>query len=114
MKSETQTLNWSKLEQFIKDRNPVSVSAGLLQDWVMTAATVYENGEWLDKGAAYVSSFWATPAFKAKMKNGDIIEVIASRPETKRDVAKAEAKRKAARKEIDKFLKNRRKKTKQK
>ncbi len=76
------TLDWKKLEDFIAERKPVEVSAGLLEDWYFTAASVWEKGEWKDRDRAYVSSFWATPGFKAEMENGDIVEVAASREET--------------------------------
>ena len=69
------TLDWKKLEKFIEERKPVSVDAGILNDWFWTAATVYENGEWKDKDRACVTSSWATPGFKAEMENGDVIHV---------------------------------------
>lgn len=84
------TLDWMKLEKFIKERNPTKVDAGLLNDWFWTAATVYKNGEWFDKDRAYVTSIWGTPGFKATMENGDTIEVVASirtPPETQRSPA---------------------------
>ncbi len=79
------TLDWDKMERFIQDRQPVSVSAGLLDDWFWTAATIYENGEWEDRDAPYVTSSWATPGFKAEMPNGDTLEVIASREQTPKE-----------------------------
>lgn len=69
------TLDWPKLHQFVADRKPVSVSAGLLQDWFWTAATVYENGKWVEDNRAYLMSTWATAGFKAEMPNGDCVEV---------------------------------------
>lgn len=77
-----QTLDWKKLERFIEERKPVEVSAGILNDWFWTAATVYEKGEWQDRSRAYVTSSWACPGFKATMENGDVIEVDASVEET--------------------------------
>jgi len=68
--------DWKKLERFIKRRKPVAVLVGLLEDWFYTAATVYRNGNWLDRNAAYAESSWATPGFKATMKNGDVLEVV--------------------------------------
>mgnify|MGYP003331325597 CR=1 FL=1 len=76
------TLDWKKVEAFIAERKPSEVSAGLLEDWYWTAATVYEDGTWKDKGRAYVTSYWATPGFKATMPNGDVVEVVASVEET--------------------------------
>lgn len=73
-----QTLDWKRLEEFIAERRPVSVMAGILEDWFWTAAVVYESGKWLDRSRAYVTSVWATPGFKAEMENGDIVEVSAS------------------------------------
>ena len=104
---DMQTLDWKKLENFIKTRKPVEVSAGILNDWFWTAATVYENGKWKDRNAAYVTSYWATPGFKATLKNGDVIEVVASVKETpaqaKKRKAKAERSRKALHKMADKI-----------
>jgi len=70
-------IDWKKVEEFIKERKPLEVNAGLLQDWFYTAAIVYKDGEWLDKEKAYTTSYWATPGFKAEMQNGDVIEVAA-------------------------------------
>lgn len=81
------TLDWKKLEQFIEERKPVEVSAGILNDWFWTAATVWENGEWKDRDAAYVTSSWADPGFKATMANGDVIEVHAAVEETEEQAA---------------------------
>lgn len=67
--------DWKKLERFIKTRKPISVDAGLLQDWFFTAAPVWD-GKTIDKESAYVDSYWATPGFKAVMKNGDVVEVV--------------------------------------
>lgn len=78
---DMQTLDWERLERFIAERKPVEVSAGILNDWYWTAATVYENGAWTGRDRAYVTSYWAQPGFKATMGNGDVIEVAASRPE---------------------------------
>ena len=77
------TLDWKQLEKFIEERNPVEVSAGLVDDWYWTAATVYKDGEWQDKDAAFVTSSWATPGFEAEMENGDVIKVVASIKEEK-------------------------------
>ena len=95
-----QTLDWQKLERFIEERKPVEVSAGLLDDWFWTGATVYKDGEWQDRDAAYVTSYWATPGFKAEMSNGDIIEIVASTEETAEQAAKREEKAKKTREAI--------------
>lgn len=76
------TLDWQKLEQFVSERKPKEVSAGILNDWYYTAATVYEDGKWGDRGRAYVTSSWGIPGFKAEMENGDVIEVVAMTEET--------------------------------
>lgn len=94
------TLDWKKLEQFIEERKPVSVDAGILNDWSWTAATVYENGEWKDKDRAYVTTSWATPGFKAEMENGDVIEVVAMTEETEEQAVKREARSKKAREDL--------------
>lgn len=73
------TLDWNKLFDFVKERNPVEVHAGLLNDWFWTSATVYKEGEWVKDHRAYLTSNWATPGFKAVMENGDMIEVVASK-----------------------------------
>ena len=86
------TLDWVKLEKFIEERDPVEVSAGLLEDWFWTGATVYENGVWQDRDRPYVTSYWATPGFKATLKNGDNVEVVASRLQTE-DEKKADDKK---------------------
>ena len=94
------TLDWEVLEQFIKDRDPVEVSAGILNDWYWTAATVYEDGEWKDRDDAYVTSYWATPGFKATMQNGDVIEVIASKEQTEEEAREHDEKREKVRKKL--------------
>ena len=94
------TLDWKKLEKFIEERKPVSVDAGILNDWFWTAATVYENGEWKDKDRACVTSSWATPGFKAEMENGDVIEVVAMTEETEEQKVEREARSKKAREDL--------------
>lgn len=71
--------DWDALKKFISERKPVSVYAGLLDDWFFTADTVYRNGIMLEDHGAYLHSYWATPGFKALMENGDVIEVVASK-----------------------------------
>lgn len=77
-KTINQKLNifdWDKLNKFIEDRKPVDVDAGILGDWFWTAATIYEDGKLIDDHNAFTRSCWATPGFKATIKNGDVIEV---------------------------------------
>lgn len=95
-----ETLDWKKLEAFIEERKPVEVSAGILNDWFWTAATVYENGEWKDRDRAYVTSSWAQPGFKATMENGDVIEVAASIEETPEQAEVRKVKAEQTRKEL--------------
>lgn len=94
------TLDWKKVESFIAERQPREVSAGLLEDWFWTAATVYEGGEWKDRDRAYVTSYWATPGFKAEMPNGDVIEVVASTEQTPEQAAANKARSEKARAEL--------------
>jgi len=94
------TLDWKKLEQFVSERKPKEVSAGILNDWFWTAATVYEDGEWKDRDRAYVTSSWATPGFKAEMENGDVIEVVAMTEEAEEQAAEREARSKKAREDL--------------
>lgn len=75
--STMNVLDLKALKRFIKERKPVEVSAGILNDWFWTGATVFKNGKWVKDNHAYTSSNWATPGFKASMKNGDVIEVVA-------------------------------------
>lgn len=98
------TLDWKKLEKFIEERKPVEVSAGLLDDWFWTAATVYKDGQWKDRDRAWVSSPWATPGFKAEMPNGDTIEVVASVEETKAQAVERERKREESRRQMKEAL----------
>lgn len=82
----TNVLDWKKLKQFVKGRKPVEVSAGILNDWFWTGATVYKNGKYKRKHNAWIHSYWATPGFKATMKNGDVIEVVACKKATKKEL----------------------------
>lgn len=70
-------LDWDKLKKFVSERDPIKVSAGLVEDWGSTSDVVYSNNEWDQNNDAYLSSVWATPCFKALMPNGDVIEVLA-------------------------------------
>jgi hypothetical protein len=82
-------LDWGHIKKFVAERNPVEVSAGLLDDWFWTASTVYKDGKWIDDHGAYDHSYWATPGFKATMSNGDVIERVAWREMTDDDKARA-------------------------
>lgn len=82
-------IDWEQIKKFVEERQPVEVSAGLLDDWFWTAATVYKNGKWIKDHGVYEHSYWATPGFKAEMPNGDVIERAAWREMTEEDTAKA-------------------------
>ena len=71
--------DWEKCREFVAEREPVEVTAGLLEDFYWTAGTVYQSGEWIDDHCAHLRSMWATPGFMAEMPNGDMIEVEAVR-----------------------------------
>lgn len=105
----SEIIDWEEVERFIEERKPLEVSAGILNDWYYTAATVYINGEWTDKSKAFVTSTWATPGFKAEMPNGDTIEVECHRKMTDKDIAEwkeKSAENKRQLKEIAKKLKD--------
>jgi len=84
------TLDLEKLNEFVTDRQPVEVSAGVLDDWFWTAATVYENGEYMQDHRAHTYSSWGTPGFKATMPNGDIVEVVCTKDATEEELANIE------------------------
>lgn len=71
------TLDMEKVRKFVEDRQPVEVSAGILEDWFWTADSIYAEGKWINPNKAYTHSTWGTPGFKAEMSNGDLIEVDA-------------------------------------
>ena len=98
------TLDWKKLEKFIEERKPIEVSAGILDDWFWTAATVYKDGQWQDRDRAWVTSSWATPGFKAEMPNGDTIEVAASVEETEDQVKERKRKTEEGRRQMKEAL----------
>lgn len=98
------TLDWEKLEEFVRDRDPVEVDAGIIDDWFWTAATVYRNGEWLDRDEAWVLTAWGDPGFKAEMKNGDIIEVYASKEATPEEIMAKDIRIKAGKEKARKLL----------
>lgn len=106
---DMQTLDWAKLKAFVAKRKPVEVSAGILNDWFWTAATVYENGKWVKNHNAYFSSSWATPGFKATMKNGDVVEVAAHRKETQVEQRERRKRSEEARKALHEFAEKARK-----
>lgn len=103
--SDMNTLDWKALKAFVAKRKPVEVSAGILNDWFWTGATVYEKGKWVRNHRAYVTSYWATPGFKATLKNGDVIEVAASVTETKAQARVRETRDAQARKNLHKAVK---------
>jgi hypothetical protein len=55
------TFDWLKAAQLIRESNPSSVDAGLIEDWFWTGGTIYSNGEPQLDTYAYLSSTWATP-----------------------------------------------------
>lgn len=96
-------IDWKAVKKFVRDRKPVEVSAGIVNDWFWTAATVYENGKWVRNHRAYVTSDWASPGFKATLKNGDVVEVVAYREATKAEVAAMKRRHEANRKKMHKL-----------
>lgn len=99
-----QTLDWDVLRKFVAERQPVEVSAGCLQDWYWTAATVYKDGSFIEDHNAYYVSSWGAPGFKAEMPNGDVIEVHAARDETEGERDARLQKREQQSKALLKFL----------
>ena len=81
------TIDWDEVRKFVAERNPVSVDAGILNDWFWTGATVYENGEWKDLSQAWTRSPWGDIGFKATMPNGDVIEKSCARKATDDELA---------------------------
>lgn len=70
------SLDWDKLRAFVDERKPEFVTAGILDDWSWTAGCVYKEGGYLDEHFAFTDSEWGTPGFKAKLMNGDFVEVV--------------------------------------
>lgn len=100
------TIDWDEVKAFIQERKPVSVDAGILNDWFWTADTVYQDGEWREDHGAYVESAWACPGFKAYMPNGDTIEVSANREMTEEEMELSRIKRDADMKKAKEALKS--------
>lgn len=84
-RSVMRIIDWKAVKKFIAERKPKEVSAGLLNDWFCTAATVYENGKWKRNHGAFVQGDWGCPGFKATMFNGDIIKVSANKEMSKKE-----------------------------
>lgn len=62
---DVRVFDWAKAARIIKDRNPETMDAGLLEDWPATSETIYENfSPVLDSGDGYLASKWATPVLK--------------------------------------------------
>lgn len=79
-------IDWKAVKKFIAERKPIEVSAGILNDWFWTAATVYESGKWIRNHGAFVQSDWACPGFKATMENGDVLEVAANKEMSEKEL----------------------------
>lgn len=58
---ELMVFDWDKAARLINEKNPSNVTAGLAGDWEWTGGTIFENGEPVLNGGAYLSSTWATP-----------------------------------------------------
>jgi hypothetical protein len=53
--------DWASAARRIKGANPDVAMAGLGGDWDFTCGTIYEDGEPVLDGGAYLSSNWAHP-----------------------------------------------------
>ncbi len=72
------TLDWNKVASLILEYKPVRVEAGLLQDWSMTAAVIYDRGSYVIEEAPagpYLSSFWALPGVRLNLADGTYLEL---------------------------------------
>lgn len=60
---ELKVFDWDKAAQLIKDKKPLSVSAGLSGDWEWTGGEIYTDGKPVPAEDTYVylASTWATP-----------------------------------------------------
>lgn len=56
-------LDWKLVRRIISERQPVTVHAGLAEDWACTSGLVFANGEMLhaEDACLYTGSWWATP-----------------------------------------------------
>ena len=50
--------DWDKLHEFVAERQPVEVSAGILDDWYWTRDTVYAHGSFIEDHGAFTHSDW--------------------------------------------------------
>lgn len=55
--------DWTRAANLIKFHQPKRAEAGLAQDWGLTCAVIWRNGEPVKEndGQMYLESFWATP-----------------------------------------------------
>lgn len=60
---ELMVFDWEKAAMIIKEKQPIVVRAGLMNDWECTGGTIYENGEPVNKDDTYtyLASTWAVP-----------------------------------------------------
>ena len=74
--------DWDRAAELIRERQPITASASLAQDWEYTGGTIYENGEPIRDSYTYLSSNWATPELDM---DGDVVPCWKYKSETKWD-----------------------------
>jgi hypothetical protein len=55
--------DWDKAAQIIREHQPETADAGLMEDWSCTAGAIWHNGQIVpeDETYTYLGSGWATP-----------------------------------------------------
>lgn len=64
IRGEYRVFDWEKAVKIIREKNATEAAAGILEDWMMTAATILENGKPELESGAYLLSTWGTPAIE--------------------------------------------------
>jgi hypothetical protein len=60
---EMKVFDWDKCARLIKEHDPTTASAGLIEDWFWTGGIIYRDGKIVDEDDmyTYLASTWATP-----------------------------------------------------
>lgn len=80
--------DWDKCRVWVAERSPVSVDAGLFEDWFLTGAEIYANGKFRDDHGGRQQGYNVTPIFIALMPNRDLILVHCYRSAMDEDIDK--------------------------
>lgn len=77
---ELMVFDWNKAAKLIVEKKAKNASAGLSGDWEWTGGRIFEDGNIVKDGGAYLASTWATPELEIDGETFDCYKMQGETP----------------------------------